>query len=260
MGLASSPETSQLPGIEDSGLSPHRFTVRAVLLGVFIALLMAIGAPYSRYMLHTTPLVFTSFSWGVVACWIGLVVINAIGARKWHLWQPLSTTELAIVFILGSVGSSMTTTEVAGLLVTNPAGLMYYAAPENRWLEIFGGMMPKWLIPPDANNSVAWMFDGRPPGAPVVWSDWTSTIFWNGSFALSMYCVQFSLVALLRKHWVEHERLTFPIMQVPLEILRVENGEWRPPWSRGGLFWTGFGLPFVFVLFQIAHWFWPGVP
>ena len=212
-------------------------------------------------MLHTTPLVFTSFSWGVMVCWIALVVANAVGGRKLGLWEPLSTTELAVAFILGTVGSSMTTTEVAGLLVTNPSGVMYYATPENRWLETFGPLMPTWLIPPDTHSSVTWMYVGRPPGESVVWGDWISAIFWNGSFAASMYCIQFALVALLRKHWVEHERLTFPIMQVPLEIIRPpEKGMWRPPWTRSRLFWIGFSVPFTFVMLQIGHWFWPGVP
>ena len=239
----------------------RRFTARAVLLGVLISLLMAIGAPYSRYFLHTTPLVFTSFSWGVMVCWLTLLMVDLVGGRRLGLWTPLSTTELAVVFIVGTVGSSMTTTEVAGLLVTNISGVRYYASPENRWLETFGAYLPAWLIPTDANNAVDWMFGGLPGDVPIPWSDWFVPLFWNGSFAVGMYCAQFALVALLRKHWVEHERLTFPIMQVPLEMMRrPEPGHWRPPWMRQKLFWIGFFIPFTFLMLQALHWFFPLVP
>ncbi len=241
--------------------SVRRLTLRAIALGVLISLLMAIGAPYSRYVLHTTPLVFTSFSWGVMVCWLGVLAVDLLCAHRLSLWKPLSTTELATAFIVGTVGSSMTTTEVAGLLVTNISGVRYYGSPENRWLETFGHLLPAWLIPTDANDAVDWLYDGAPQGAIIPWSDWYVPLFWNGSFAVAMYSVQFSLVGLLRKHWVEHERLTFPIMQVPLEMMRrPEPGQWLPPWMRQKLFWIGFLVPFSFLMLQAAHWFWPLVP
>jgi len=241
--------------------SSRRFTSRAVLLGAIISLLMAIGAPYSRYILHTTPLVFESFSWGVMVCWLTWMMIDAIGGRRMGLWQPFSPSEQALIFMIGTIGSSMTTTELAGMVVTNTAGLPYFASPENRWMETFGTLLPTWLIPSDAHHAAEWLFGGAPPGVAWPWGDWLVPLFWNLSFAAAMYCVQFSLVSLFRKHWVEHERLTFPIMQVPLELVRApEPGRWAPPWLRGKLFWVGFFIPFIFIMFQVGHWLTPAVP
>jgi len=222
---------------------------------------MAVAAPYSRYVLGTTPLVFTPFSWDVVTCWIALILLDAVVARRLSLWRPFSPTEHAVVLIVATIGSSMTTTEVAGLLVTNIAGVHYYASPENRWLETFQHLLPTWAIPTDARHAVKYLFDGAPADATIPWDDWTVPLFWNASFAAAMYCVQFGFVALLRRHWVDHERLTFPIMQVPIELMRrPAPGGWAPPWLKNRLFWIGFSVPFTFLMLQLLHWFWPAVP
>jgi hypothetical protein len=76
-----------------------------------------------------------------------------------------------------------------------------------------------------------------------------------------MYAVQFSVVALFRRQWVENERLNFPILQVPIELAKTsEDGGWAPPWLRSKLFWVGFSIPFGFLALQAGHWFWPIVP
>ena len=241
--------------------STARFTLRAVLVGAFISILMGILAPYSRYVLHTTPLVFSSFSWGVASSWVLFLVVDAYCARGRGLWRPFNPAEMALVFIIPMIAASLTTHEVAGLMVTNIGGLPYHASPENRYYELFAGLFPAHLIPTDRNHAVAWLFDGVPPGMSPSWGDWAVPVFWHMSFAAAMYVVQFSLVALLRKHWVEHERLTFPILQIPIELARTApDGGWVPPWAKNTLFWYGFAIPFVMLMLQMLNWFFPAVP
>ena len=248
-------------GSAASEQEPGRLTLRAVLLGVFISLLMAVAAPFSRYVMHNSPLVFSSFSWGVTSAWLVVVLANAWGGRHLRLWSPLGASELALVLMIAAVGSSLTTHEVAGLLVTNIGGYHYHASPENRYYEIFGDIIPPWVVPTDMNHAVSWLFDGAPRNRTPRWADWLVPLFWHGGFTAAMYCVQFALVALMRRHWVEHERLVFPIMQIPLELTRpASDGRLMPPWMRGKLFWIGFGIPFVLLMMEMASWFWPGVP
>ncbi len=238
-----------------------RFTWRAVALGTMLSLFMAIGAPYSRYVLGSSPMVFTSLSWGVVISWLLLLLVDMWVLRRIPGWKPLSAAEMVLIFIMASVGSSATTTEAAGTMVTMIGGIHYFGSPENRWHETFGHMLPLWQVPTDARSAVTWLFDGVPRGKPYPWGDWLVPLFWHGSFTAAFFLVQFAFVALLRKHWVEHERLTFPIMQVPLELIsQPKPGEWTPPWARPRLFWIGFLIPFAFYVLQLLHWFWPVVP
>jgi len=241
--------------------SVARFTGRAVTAGAVISLLMAIGAPFSRYVLYSSPLVFTSFSWGVVTTWLLFVVFEMGVLRRFRFWRPMSSPEFAVAFMIATVGSSLTTTEVAGPIVTHIGGIHYFASPENRWHETLDSLLPVWLLPTDTHNAVKWLFDGVPQGQTYPWADWIVPLFWHGSFTAAFLLVQFALVGLLRKHWVEHERLTFPIMQMAVELIQQpEKGEFRPPWSRPRLFWFGFFIPITFLTLQMLSWFWPTVP
>lgn len=247
--------------VDPSGGTNRKFTWRAVLLGTLLSLLMAIGAPYSRYVLGSSPMVFTSFSWGVVLSWLLLILLEVGLLRRIGGWKALTSSEMILVFVVASVGSSLTTTEAAGTMVSIIGGIHYFGSPENRWQETFSYLLPRWQVPTDARNAVTWLFDGVPRGARFPWSDWLIPVFWHGSFTIAFFLIQFALVALLRKHWVEHERLTFPIMQIPLELVRQPKaGEWRPPWTRPRLFWIGFTIPLTFYILQVLHWFWPMIP
>ena len=57
-----------------------------------------------------------------------------------------------------------------------------------------------------------------------------------------------SIAVILRKQWVDHERLTYPMMQLPIAMIEDDEGP-RPslikPLFRDWLFWAGFALPFI---------------
>src|SRR5438874_2229280 len=70
-------------------------------------------------------------------------------------------------------------------------------------------------------------FQGLPAGGSLPWAAWLVPLATWSVYALLLYAAFFFLVALLRRPWIEHERLAFPLVQVPLEIVghdRVPTG------------------------------------
>ena len=43
------------------------------------------------------------------------------------------------------------------------------------------------------------------------------------SFILSIYLMRITTMIIMRRHWVEHDRLTFPLLQLPMDM--AEEGE-----------------------------------
>ena len=59
---------------------------------------------------------------------------------------------------------------------------------------------------------------------------------------MSLYLVMISLMVVLRRQWIERERLLFPIVQVPLQMVDQDE-EGRNTFWRNPIMWIGFALP-----------------
>ncbi|MDE2954532.1 MAG: hypothetical protein OXR71_08410, partial [Gemmatimonadota bacterium] len=69
------------------------------------------------------------------------------------------------------------------------------------------------------------------------------------------------LTAVFQKQWVRHERLTYPLAQVPLNLTEGFDGKrgW-PPFMRNWLFWVGFVVAALPLLWNLIEYWTPGFP
>lgn len=70
-------------------------------------------------------------------------------------------------------------------------------------------------------------------------------------------------MVILRKQWIEHERLTFPLAQVPLILIEgSEEPAILPRIARTRSFWVGFGATLAIMAWNAGGYFtaWPAVP
>ena len=58
-------------------------------------------------------------------------------------------------------------------------------------------------------------------------------------------------MVIARRQWVEYERLSYPMVQLPLALIGL--GEGQKPLLRRGLTWVGFSLPFVLGSLNALH-------
>jgi len=68
-------------------------------------------------------------------------------------------------------------------------------------------------------------------------------------------------VSLFQRRWVEEERLSFPIVQLPLEMagIREQFAGGRPFW-RNHVMWIGFGVAAIYNLVNILGALYPSIP
>ena len=106
-----------------------------------------------------------------------------------------------------------------------------------------------------------WFFDGLPAEEAIPWGVWAVPLFWWLSLIAVVLFVAFCLMAILRKQWVENEKLLFPLVELPLTMVEGADGPSRLPlFMRGRLFWIGFLVPLAIVLWNSLHYFSPFVP
>ena len=132
----------------------------------------------------------------------------------------------------------------------NPAlvGWRHFATKENKWANWFD-LIRTWAVPdpsvvPDYYTGKSSFFTAAHlPGWAGAITVWTAFIF---VLLFCMYCI----ATLMRRQWVESEKLIFPIVQIPLEITR--DGGDSPLW-RNRLFWLGVGIPVVLESMAAVH-------
>ena len=68
-----------------------------------------------------------------------------------------------------------------------------------------------------------------------------------------MVCIN----TLVRKQWTEHEKLSYPIIQLPLELTSIGN---RTNLLRNKMMWLGFGIAGAIDILNGLHHLYPTVP
>ncbi len=138
--------------------------------------------------------------------------------------------------------------------------LPYFATPENSYQEMWDRHIPRWFAPTDT-EAIRQFWEGSYETRPSL-RPWLAPMGrWLGFFMV-MWATLFCVVALLRRHWVEDERLGFPLVTVPLYIMSAGTGRMQPRrsiWSEP-LVWLGFGVASAHFLSIMMHGLNPGFP
>ena len=68
-------------------------------------------------------------------------------------------------------------------------------------------------------------------------------------------------MVILRKQWMDNEKLLYPLVQVPMEMMRQERtGIVGGPFLRSWVMWVGFGLTFLMLSLGGLNHHFPGTP
>ncbi|MFH1377659.1 MAG: DUF6785 family protein [Planctomycetota bacterium] len=97
----------------------------------------------------------------------------------------------------------------------------------------------------------------------LPWGAWARPMTTWGVFLFALWAMMVSTCALLRKQWVDRERLTFPLAQVPIEMAEgIENGG-AGSFFNNKLAWFGMALPMAYHSWNIVKDYndkWPQIP
>ncbi len=137
-------------------------------------------------------------------------------------------------------------------------GLFYYATPQNRWGELIHPHLPRWIAP-QGEMAIDRFFVGLSEGEKVPWGAWAEPLLAWSLLIFAVFFVMISMMVILRKQWVEKERLIFPLTRLPLEMVR-EDERGVKLLFRNRLMWIGFAIAFlIFGLRGLKNYF-PTVP
>ena len=234
-------------------------TTRAFCVGIAVTFLVNLLPAYSAYIVHSSRMVFAHLPMATMVVFTVLAwPLNVLVARVKPQWA-LSRGEMVVVFSMGWIAGAVPAANFMGLFIGGIAAPYYYASPENQWGDYLLDGLPRWAAPPNDANQMTYFFEGKPPGVDIPWDAWMTPLVWWGVFLIALALVSVALMAVLRRQWVDRERLPFPLAEAPLTMLEeVEIGKYRLLHSR--LFWGGVAIPVVVVVWNIVGYFWHTFP
>ena len=230
-------------------------TLRGIAVGCLLCAVIGVGAPYTTMLLRGTPMGFSSCTPAAFFLLFVVLLVHVLLRCCRRTWG-FTRGELITATVMMMVAAAIPTRGVTGMLLPMVTGVYYYASPENGWAERLHPHLAEWTLV-SGPEAVRGLYEG---GMPVPWESWIPVLAGWLAFYAAFYLTLLCAMAVLRRQWVDHERLPFPMAQVPLELFRQERGAVLPDLFRRAGLWVGFAVPvFVGGLQGLQHYF-PEVP
>lgn len=229
-------------------------TGRAVLI---VTLLI----PFNAYWVFNAEVVYATVHASVLSiffnCVMALTLLVAANALLRRLWprRALSSYELLVIYSLLAIATTMCSHDLTQILIPLLIHPFRFATPENGWERLFFRYLPAWLTVRD-ETALRGFYEGHANFfAPDIWPVWVRPLgLWLG-FVLLLMLTLVCLNVLIRRRWSDEERLSFPVIHLPLQMTEPGGHLWR---SR--LFWAGLLLAGGLDVLHGLHGLFPVVP
>ncbi len=237
---------------------PRTFTFRAIIAGSVLSLCLACGAPYGNMVIRGSYMALDFSTPGAIFLLFLLAGPLNFLARTIHRPLALGRRELLVVYAMLITASAITTMGLSEYLLTIITGVQYYATPANEWGLLIAPHVPGWMVPQHP-SAITWFYEGLPTGTPMPWRAWVAPLAYWAILVGALYLVMISFMVILRRQWVQRERLIFPIAQVPLEMVQ-DSGDGTRPFFRNPVMWAGFMIPAIVSSLNGLHAYYNFVP
>lgn len=219
-----------------------RLTTRAVVLGLALSIFNCYWVAVMEvrwYVLDGTclPLFVTP-----IFALLLLTFVNQ-GISRVLPRLALRPAELLVIYVMMVISCAMVGHDTIANLIGTIGHLTQHTTHENQWDKLFGGYFPDWMWVSDKKAMLKFYEGGKKMpfldffSADILMPWMPSLGIWLGFFAIACFTM-LALAIVLRRSWIEHERLSFPIVQLPLAVTKPA-GE-NVLGSRA--FWIGFGI------------------
>jgi len=236
-------------------------TPRALILGLFAVAAACLLVCWADLVIAYMQLGILQFPPGAVGLLIFIYLGNSLLRRLCRRWG-LTGTEILTVYSMVLVGVMVASRGLMDKWFGTLVGVNYLATPENGWRRIFYPHIRPWLVPfdpagPEKQPVSVGMYEGLAEGQAIPWGQWALPIATWGVFVLLVFWGFLCLASLVRRQWVDNEKLTFPLVALPLELAR-EGGQEH--FLRNRLTWVGFALATAIFTLNGLHMIWPSLP
>jgi len=197
-----------------------------------------------------------SLFWNVVLNLFFLILIN-LGIKQVSPKSALSQAEFITIYTMLSIASGLAGHDTLALTIPALPHAFWFATPENDWADLIHPYIPEFLVVSD-KEILRGIYDGETPFYNRrIMGAWVGSTLWWTSFIIATSTIMICLNVIVRKQWTEHEKLAYPIIQLPMAI--TERGG-AAGFFRNRLLWYGFVVAALINVWHGLAYFFPSLP
>lgn len=240
----------------DTGKARVGITWRSIILGALLIPPNAYWVMMVEAIYHRGHPSVMALPWNVLFNVLALVIINQFLKRflpRFAFTQP----ELVTVYVMLWVVTMLAGHDSLQLGIPAMAFTAHFADDSNRWYDLFVVKLPEFLTVND-KEVIKGFFTGY--DTFYRWDyvrAWIGPVLWWTSFIVTLGAVTICANILLRKQWAENERLSFPVVQLPMAV--TKDGGSGAFW-KNRLLWLGIGIGAGIDLINGLHMLYPNMP
>ena len=234
----------------------------AILVGLFLVGAICAITPYNNYFLENSKISGNHLPVGSIFGLLLLVFVVNLPLRLLTRTSrfSFSALELTVIWMMLIVAVGIPSMGLLQFLLPCLVALRYFTTPENDWAETLQPHIPEWLVVTDT-QAVTDFYEGLSAGGGVPWSPWIKPLLIWGLFVLVFYFTTICLATILRKQWIERERFSFPLVQIPVQLAaEPERGTLLNAFFKNKLLWAGMAFPVMIHFLNGMHAHFPNVP
>ena len=175
--------------------------------------------------------------------------------RRFLPGRELHRNELLVIYVMLGIGSSLAGHDTIQIIAPQIVAPYEGATPENKWADLIQPYLPKFLFLRDER-----IYRGAFEGSSTLYR-WDRLAGWAGPvliwslFTVVLLFMMLCFNAILRRRWMDREKLTYPIVHLPLEMTGQRTSLFSSPYL-----WIGFGIAALVDSMNGLHEFFPAVP
>jgi hypothetical protein len=183
--------------------------------------------------------------------------LGNVAFRRMSRSAGLTPSEMLLIYSMVAVSGCIGGFGMLQFLINILPSELHYANSINHY-ERFAHYIAPYLTPHNPAVIEDFFRGSSTMYRSDVLADWAVPILVWSLFLFAMCWVTLCLSVIVRRQWVEGERLSFPLTYLPIEMARGASGE-SPFWKSRAM-WVGFAVAGIVESIDYINYFYPSMP
>ncbi len=225
-------------------------TTRSLVLAIVISYIASFWINQTEVISHFCQITESVPPIPAVAGLLVLVIANPL-VRRLAERLSLERREILMIYVFLTVTGTVTGCGIGRFFMSILPVVFYFDTPENNFASL-QGHMPQWMVPHD-REVIRKLYEASESGA-VPWGAWAAPMLMWGIFFLAVWICMLCLTTLFNRQWSEKEKLTYPLLYLPMECTEgVDGPKLLVDFLRNKIMWIGFAIAFVYNITNIVN-------